>query len=375
MHAFIYYIYSLKKQNMRKVFLSVAVLATLASCSQNEIIDTEVPMLAKNEIGFATLKDKVTRAASETETAYVVFSQLSKEDQITYQPTWFMRKLIVNSPHYGYDSHSGHFYWPGNDRPLDFAAISPSSVQGLEITDPVYDENFPHAGTAKGSVVLNGYTIGNTADIDLTIAGSQLNVTASGMTPEGSPSPGRISLPFSHMLAKVTITLAFPADLIAKGYTVGYSALGNPTLDVKYNTTDQEINLFTNPGGFSPVGQVGSGDVSSPGYYSTTFKGLNQSHAFYIIPQCQDYTTVGFAAASSSHQVTIEDENGNVIKSYKTSAFKRFIDWGTDHDVTEVPNFGAGKQYDYTFIIGPDEIQFASHVNEWSGDGGETINP
>ena len=59
---------------MRNLFLFVAAIGLMASCSHNEVYET---MEESNEIKFSTLNDKVTKSANDSISNYRIFAKLT----------------------------------------------------------------------------------------------------------------------------------------------------------------------------------------------------------------------------------------------------------------------------------------------------------
>ncbi len=175
---------------MKRLILSAAVLAIVASCSTNEVADVAPSM--QNAIGFSTLNDRVTKGANDADANYVVYANLASD-----ATSFFMDAVTVD----GGDGTTGTpYYWPATATSYVFYAYAP---QG--------SSNMGEVSAAVDAISFD-YTVGENADEDFTIA-----------TPKEASS-GSVVLEFSHMLSKISVTYDLCQDLLDANYTIDSDA-------------------------------------------------------------------------------------------------------------------------------------------------------
>ncbi len=186
---------------MKRILLSVAILAVAASCSKNEVID--IPQT--NAIGFSTINDRVTKAANDSKSPYTVFSDAN----VTTDTDWFITELAVETGTSS-DSANATYFWPlSKDETVNFYAYAPNGNPG----NISYDK--PNFATPTLPII---FTVPAAADVDFTIAtpvtgaycvkGADGAANDAGANEDGVVSAaGQVSLQFSHMLSKAVVNV------------------------------------------------------------------------------------------------------------------------------------------------------------------------
>lgn len=181
---------------MKKILFAAVMTTILVGCTKNE---TGSP-LSSREIKFTNLNDKVnTKAANDASDNYQVYAKWTGGTT-----SWFINDVIngaggnVNKP------QSNVYHWPANGT-VDFYSWAPASV----------------TATATYPNISIAYTVPANADQDFTIA-----------APKTGMSTGTVAFLFSHMLAKVSISVDLDQTLKDGGYSVTFTG-GTATLGVR----------------------------------------------------------------------------------------------------------------------------------------------
>ncbi len=205
---------------MKKILLSVAILAVAASCSTNETVSVS----STNSIGFSTLNDRVTKVANTnaagtdgatTNSDYTVFAGLTGNTT-----GWYIDDATLSSD----DIANGTYYWPSGSSTLDFYAFAPAHDNSMLVLSDV-------ATTSLGLV----FTVPTAANVDFTIATPVLLASSTGTdgtSGQGTVTSGKVSLQFSHMLSKATIDVAL-SDGLDDEYVMTF---GDITFTAENNT-------------------------------------------------------------------------------------------------------------------------------------------
>ncbi len=189
---------------MKKLILSVAILAVAASCSKNEM--TELAPSLQNEIGFSTLNDRVvSKAANDDDDDFRLFAHM----QNSTVNEWFIKDYVEHASDIdekAYAPVGGPYYWPADGIYSDivFYAYAPYFTTGGNVV-----ETTAKVDTSTTTDITLTYTVPATADEDFTVAAP---VTATYDADddkvyedaEGASVEDDVPLVFSHMLSKVT---------------------------------------------------------------------------------------------------------------------------------------------------------------------------
>lgn len=202
---------------MNKLILGFAACALIfASCSQNEELNNGAET---NVIGFTNLNDRLTKSANDQKSDYAVYATRSDAASV-----WFMDRIKVDGIS---NSYNPLRYWPTGSATVNFYAFA--SIYGGAVVD----------ASSVGHLPVT-YTVPATANEDFTIATPVKNATSATHTP--------VSLQFSHMLSKITVTADLTQELKDAGYSVSFTSA---TLNVAKNvgTTDLTTKAALTPGG------------------------------------------------------------------------------------------------------------------------------
>lgn len=248
---------------MRNLFLSVAAVALLASCSQNEI--QEMTSMSK-EIKFATLNDKVsTRAANDDKQSYQVYASSSLGGY-----SWFMADVLTTGsvitgndfPSAGFENYTSGdqptkpHYWPNvtGDWTIKFFAYAPATFSAT-------NTRVDTVSTYNDASVSIAYSVPTDAQEDFTIA-TPVTATKTGTT---LPSQN-VHFQFKHMLSKIKINAPVlgtgkvgekDVNLTEAGYSIEYStctlnvAASTGTINAVYTTTEPTWTTTATPTNYS----------------------------------------------------------------------------------------------------------------------------
>ena len=317
-----------------KLFYSVAVLATVTSCSKHVATETVHPN-ESSIIGFRNLSDRVmptTKATTTNKSNYLVFSEYSSAAD-----GWYIDGMSVTANGETFDDPAEANYWP--DPELDFYAYAPTTRTEASITEKNYDdENCSVAVTDptdsnQGNVVIT-YTVPDAADEDFLVADPLRDQTKSSAS-------GIVNYVFNHMLSNVHISVRCEDanyNVSWGNITLAGNKVNSGTVDI--TTTDPAIYVRT------------STSVPDLTYTSTA---PTTTAKFMIMPQ----VTQGFT-------VTVN----NVIATRKLD--HKVVDYGNLTytfivDDTNVKDFESGKLYNLYFTVAKadDQIKFESTVEDW----------
>ena len=306
---------------MKKLFMSLAILAAVVSCSKNEIAEVTTPNV--NPIGFSTLNDKVTRVANGDKQNYAVYAQFS-----TATAGWYItgENITGNQTPIGDEITNGNkYYWP--ETPLNFYAYAPIVSNNITL-------NAAAPAAALGTLPIT-YTVPTTADEDFTVAKPVLDQ-------KSDTNAGQVAFVFAHMLSKVNIKATLAAKLTADGYAL---ELGDAVLDVNKNVGVVEVTSA------DPA-------LSIDGAAATYTKPATDV-TYLILPQSTKGCVVTITNA------VIKKTGYLDIPVTLTYTF-------TDADV-KLATFEAGKQYNLNFVVTLNEIMFASSVAAWDTEAGTDV--
>lgn len=300
---------------MIKFFLSVAIIATLASCSKNEVIDNETS--SSTRIGFSTLNDKVTRAANDSNANYAVYAQFT-----TPTAGWYITALDVTAPQAGNDSYTGSHYWP--EAALNFYAYAPFGSANADITA------FTAPTTSLGAMNIT-YTVPSGANEDFTVATPITNQ-------ESTTIGGQVAFTFAHMLSKVNIKAVLDPALVEDGYTL---SLGEAKLTVNKNKGTVDATN-SNP-------SLTAGADANTTYSASMTTGTIVP--YLVMPQ-------------STQNCKAEITGAIVKKDGQTDIAVSLVYTFSEGDV-KLGTFEAGKLYNLNFTVNLEEITFSSQTGAW----------
>ena len=325
---------------MKKILVSVAALAFIASCSKNEISE---PIGAKqNPIGFSTLNSNSTRVANEGKSNYTVYAQYSDASVMTTFPgAWYIEDYELTSADAAINEKG--YYWP--DESLDFYAFAPSSVVETAVDPELANPN------NKGKLSID-YTVPTGAGEDFTVATPVIK-THSGDDDNG------VALTFNHMLSKLQISAEL-VSAIKDAYTLVPATVGTPItveFTTVYNKGKVDITLAT-----PLLTDIGTNTDPNLTYSKeTTVVPTNNKTArvsYYIMPH---------ADTNEGCTVTIK---GLAIKHNKIGIPKPLTLTHTfirhTEDDKKPLSFQANTLYDIVFSVKAGEIVFSSSVADWA---------
>lgn len=323
---------------MKKLILSVAILAVAASCSKNEV--TDVAPSQQSQIGFGTLNDKVTSKAANDATAnYQVYAKTSTGTG------WLIDDVVTGADN---TAQNGPYYWPTTaGETVDFYAYAPASA-GIESLAEAYDAD-----------VTFSYTVPTGAQEDFTVATPLLGYTSELKGDGQTASNGTADFTFSHMLSKITVevVLAEEGDYALNNYEIDDEAWA---ADISVYQTTSAVNVTT---GTSTA-------------YTTDDLALTKyedKRVYYITPQDTENCTIQLTDIKIKHTTSGSylygsADAGIALKAITLSAAA--MNGG---------EFEQGKHYKITITVGGDAtpdggeapvvIKFTAEDEGW-GDGG-----
>ncbi len=285
---------------MKKLILSAAVLAIVASCSTNEVTDVAPSM--QSAIGFSTLNDRVTKAANEADDDYQVYAVSSSSDATAFYITDY---VSCGDAETAFEGESGiTYYWPTDGSTLAFYAYAPYN-----------SSNVSDASTYDSCLSLT-YVVEDDAQEDFTLASV------------ASQTSGVVEFTFAHLLSKVTVNVVL-----------------EETFDVNYDlsTTAYRFDLLLAENSLSIAGSTvtyaASATTAEVAYTSAANDGY-----YNVLPQ-----TMIDGCNISLDNITI---------SHTESGVKLFDDVSLTpislYEVDGFSGFEPGKSYEFTITVGDD---------------------
>ena len=344
---------------MKQLFLSVAILSIMASCSQNEI--TEGVTTNQNPIGFSTLNSSVTRAANENNSDYTVYAQYTDKTLNPYTAAWFIDALQIKTTN-GTDEMQGdqEYYWPSKE--LEFYAFSPSPVMSTD--EPLVVTNgvnvvgtAPGMGTS-GTLSIN-YTVPSDAGTDFTVA-KPVKRTAKPYGETTDP----VAFKFAHMLSKVSVSAQVSSN-ISKDYKfVLTDPMKNAEVIFTVLSNKGTVDLTADTPALTPLPLENESKV----LYKTTTVIITTSEEpdhtkkiyHYIIPHTKNKDCKVEIIGLSLIKFT---DTNPIPQPYKLE--HTFT--GAEVEGSTTNHFKANTQYDIVFKAHLDKITFGSEIVNWWG--------
>lgn len=304
---------------MKKILLSIAIVAALASCSKNE---SEVVSTSASQIQFTSLNDKVTRSANDALSDYKVYAKST----LAGETAWFMDETLTDANTF---SSGLKYYYPASPATVSFYAYAPATI-------------VPAIST-YGNLSIN-YAVPSSGKEDFTVA-----------TPVTGKSSGQVALSFKHMLSKISVTATLHQDLLDAGYTIDLtSATATVVVAKNQDTVDATA---ANPALASIAGS------------SATYSGSN---GYMVVPQTSTGTTIqllnvtinkGGATIFTGNLKTYTIAAGNVAGD----AFEAGSHYLLTLGITNLSKDGGDDP-----IFG-DEITFDATPVDWNTVAGQTV--
>ncbi len=290
---------------MKKLVLCAAIIATVASCSKNEVENIQ----SINTIGFTSLNDNVTRAnitgqANDQKADYKVYATTDSK-----AGSWFIDGGVLST-----ETPAGNttYFWPNvSGEKSNFYAYAPADAATL-------------TAETDGSGISIDYAVDGTSDF--TVAAPILDQTyfkaADGTVT--ATNAGNVNFVFSHMLAKVEVKVALSDELKTAGYSLGAS-----------NTAKVIVNEST---GTVEVMDAAPAITPATTKVAATYEA---AASYYVLPQTAEGCTI------QATDVTINDIQGNAL--HTAIALNDYEI--TSADAAAIANFEAGKSYVITLTI------------------------
>ena len=332
---------------MKQLFLSVAILSIMASCSQNEI--TEGVTTNQNPIGFSTLNSSVTRVANENGSNYTVYAQYSsKDDYNSNTADWHIENCNIDGNTNNIIG-DGKYYWP--TKALTFYAFAPSISE--ETGHIKVDAEKPMMYTA-GKLSIN-YTVPADAKEDFTVA------KYASKAYDGTIQT--VPFEFKHMLSKINIKAAFSEDIHAESdYMLVLSdPLIKPRVSFKPLYNKGTIDLIN-----SEVLIVEKKIVTDLEYAEEIKISNNhetETISYYIMPHEENAGTIVEITGLAYQKGTDTTTKKNLTLTHTFSKDLDTPSGGTDN-ITDL--FRANYQYSINFTIKLEGIQFDSTSGSWT---------
>ena len=301
------------------LFLSIAAIAMLASCTKDEMVEVN----PQNAIGFETFVNKSTRVTDVTTTNLKAFGVYGWRGTVQI---FNAQAVTANN---GVCTYSPLQYWVGGYN-YTFEAIAPKSGdKGVTFN------------AANGASTI---TFVSNSETDLIYATGSKDLTS---TTNLTETPGAVGLVFNHLLSRVKFSFVngFPANS-----------------DVKLTVTDVKIN-----------------DAGTTAICTPSTKTWAAATAFSVVNFASDEVAniAGTKSAETEHKYLIPADIKNYTVSFTvvmtqggvTDTFNHTVTLSTDALVLE-----AGKSYNLTATlnyenIDPDgdlfPIEFTAEVTAW----------
>lgn len=311
---------------MKKITLTVAVIATmLASCAKNEV-DNVVNTGSNNPINFSNLNDKVSRAANDKGDDYKVYAKST----LGGETDWFINDAVKddNSVVSG-----ATYYWPASPATVDFYAWAPSTVRA----------NTPTYSPLSLSI---DYTVPAGADEDFTIAAPII---------DKDKTYGTVNFQFSHMLTKITVDAKLTDALTKAGYSMTFSSAS-----LTVNSTSATIDPTADtPAWTSSNTEKATYNVANVKSYMI----MPQTSTGCIVKLVDVIITKGgaevFKGNMKAYTIAADNVTGNVFAKGSHYKLTLTVD-GSAHD-----DGGAGGGGNEKPVFG-DQISFSADVATWT---------
>ena len=391
----------IKNQNIMKKYMMLAAVAalTLASCAKIETLNTK-PVVDENiPISFTNYAPKaITKAASSSyvssnalvnPSAFGVYAwavanttyddSTSPYGNATFDGTGnatFMNNVKVTykgdtTDGDGNVSSAGYYsegqavrYWPSGDTPagLSFFAYYPfaEGSNGITASTQGLNTDFTFVAKTTDSEMVDFL-------VSEVVANQYFNHTNSGYN-------GTVSLPFKHQLTKVSFKFK-KTDVAAKVIITGVELNGiknTNTLSATYNGTATTIAWKEDAS--HPSGAV-TYTVAHPTTELTTTAApatVADANLFLMVPQ-------DMAANVQKIKITWTVQTGSeaVVTNTKTFDLRNITTDGLAPSTSNVVNWEANHQVEYTITVGPNPIYFTASVTPWTTPvvgGSTTVN-
>lgn len=329
--------------NKSLFFASAAVIASLASCSNNETI--EAPK--GQAIGFTSMIDKnQSRAASELATANIEFFKVCgfAGDNLTFNNV----EVSKTGEKWGYSPVQ---YWlPSTGYAFTAVGSSKGNNCSATLTSPTSKGEGFDATKGFGTIEFDNSSASGNEDVCFAVA----DVTT-GPTITEAPNP--VNMAFKHALARVKFTFT---SGMSSAYTIKIS--------------DIKIDNAASSGSFdvaSTVWTLGKGDDDTVSTFELGFDNIDDKELGasesgfagyqYILPNEQELTV--------SFKVTVT--NGNEVNDYTHSKI-----------ALGKLNYLMGNSYNFTAELNPSNInpnqvlypiEFSAEVEAWEKDNDNVI--
>ncbi|MFI3317241.1 MAG: fimbrillin family protein [Rikenellaceae bacterium] len=345
---------------MKRIILSVAILAVAASCSKNEVVD--IPQT--NAIGFSTLNDRVTKAANDASADYRVFAV---EDAAT--SAWLINASVAGVSQEDATVAStattatditggttGPYYWPAGT--ASFYAYAPYSATA---TNNVVETTATTDATNSVNIALT-YTVPAGAQEDFTVAAP--------VTKAGTTSDPNVAFTFSHMLSMIEFQVVLDESTLGVNYEISteYDNADDAPFTVSFSPTKETVTV--------------DADVTAPAPTTVTpAEAISTKYAayqsYYIAPQDLAGCKVQINGITIRHKT-----NGSAL--YDSVDFAEMTLTGNEisqkvgAEIVNKDAFENGKKYIFTVTISSSstttdddsaiEIKFTAATTSW-GDG------
>lgn len=292
---------------MKRIFIVIATITILTSCSQTEL---EQSFVGQKEIKFSNLNDKVSRAANDDNANYKVCAAWSGG------ANWFINDEVDGTSNV---SQNGPYYWPATGT-VDFYAWAPATVTATGI--------YPTLSIT--------YAVPANADEDFTIA-----------TPKTGLSSGTVDFVFSHMLAKISVTASLDQDLMDSDHVLDITGLVG------------KLSVQSTGGTINPT--ITTPDWTSPNAASLAYSG---AASYMIMPQssvgCKIQITGGILISKNGVEIYRGDLKEYVIVAGNVTSdkFEKGKHYMLNLTISDASSGGGGENI---FKI----INFTSDVVSW----------
>lgn len=325
---------------MKKLFLSILAIATLASCTKDESFYTE----QDSEIKLAPVAAMSTKANVTAAIDGTAYPKAENFDVYAYWKTEDAGATFKDGTPYLTGSGSGvefvnkdqgkfwsgavTYYWPKNGS-LRFAAYSPSSV------------NMTHEQGTDTYTLSNLVYPTNTDDTyEIMVAPTSPSYTAQTATEN-------VSVVFEHALSWITFKVK-SSEEAANVFTVK-----NIVVNDVYNTGTLTANMTDDTKVWALSGEADKDinvyydKTSSVGVNPKTLE--NKTNGLLVLPQATTSVTVVFDQAGVNGTPTIENQTVTIPLVL---------------NVENTP-WEPGKHYTYTIIFDLDEILINPSIEDW----------
>lgn len=320
---------------MKKIFLAIATLALISSCSKQEITN---PGAENTPIGFNSYVNRITRAAdADLETlkaGFSVYGYYRTGAAGVFTPNYFWGSQVSYSPLSSLWTYDDTKYWP-TDGYIDFVAVANNAGSF-------------YADTTEGAEVFYNGSSNPAEQKDLLVA------TAANTSKEANALNG-VDLQFKHVLSRIDVKVKNTTGNSSLKLVVKSIKFVNIAPDGTYKVSDKSWSVYGDAA--TNAITLTGGQIEQVGGAANYVSANSAAGALIIVPQSQTAIEVEYEYYQES-----SDGQSYIRVANFTGANKKTItlsgNWNTDTKYTYELAFG--NLSDMTAIT------FTAGVSNWT---------